>query len=400
MQCKSPRKIKMKPVPGISVGEEVIVRCGVCWKCRSRRQKLWVGRMLLEQRTQPGCHFVTLTYADLPKLEPHIEAWHAHQGNEVDRLEVGYRDVQLFLKRLRKRFPESTFRYFCAGEHGKLYARPHWHLMIFTDQMILRNLPGKDGVTWESLGLNTPKFPRPVDLITELWGKGYTTCERVIDDVKLRYVTKYMVKEPDRAKFTYSDKLGAVRAYAMGKEVAQHTNEVPSYLRISGRSYPIAGSTRVAMEDGVRAAGLALPATVLDIEKMVLRHERREAVARRLDGDKEETWWRYWTAGRYEVWPEEVHPVPPGADYETWQKAASSGVTPPWGDAIKARHDGLYDYPEEAQEYESERSSPSEASRDSPGSFERQVRSAYKKSRSVAWAFRSGIGDPEQSEPL
>lgn len=46
------------------------------------------------------------------------------------------RDVQLFLKRLRN--AGFHFQYFGCGEYGDLSARPHYHLLIFSDDMDLQ----------------------------------------------------------------------------------------------------------------------------------------------------------------------------------------------------------------------------------------------------------------------
>lgn len=52
-----------------------------------------------------------------------------------------YRDFQLFMKRARKKL--GSFRFFVAGEYGKLYRRPHWHAVLFNlclpDQEEFRN---------------------------------------------------------------------------------------------------------------------------------------------------------------------------------------------------------------------------------------------------------------------
>lgn len=58
--------------------------------------------------------FITLTYDDE----------HLPPGAELSK-----RDLQLFIKRLRKRNP--GIRYFAVGEYGSQKGRPHYHAVIF-----------------------------------------------------------------------------------------------------------------------------------------------------------------------------------------------------------------------------------------------------------------------------
>ena len=388
----------MKPEPGYNGGDQVVVRCGVCKECRQRRQALWVGRMLLEQREHQAMHFVTLTYGD----------------DHVVDLETGYRDVQLFLKKLRKRLSDHRFRFFCCGEHGSKYGRPHWHIVLFTDLQQLRALPGKDGVTWDTLGLPPPKFIRPVDLVTELWGRGYTKTERIIDDVKLRYVTKYMVKEPTRARFTYSQGLGAARAFKMGKQVGKYTNQAPLYLKLSSRSYPIAGSTRRAFEDGIVEAGRLLPPKAIHIDRAIRNQRRAEAAERRTDGEKEEGWSRFWfNAAKSEESPRgsaelradicspaAFHPGYP--EIPGRQEGGPACVTREESDAYTAKSDGCFDWPDHGTEARySERPSYSKrGGGDAPSVPFPPVSGPPQEARSLARGVEPGVSYSQQPEPL
>lgn len=93
-----------------------LVRCGACVRCAIRRQESWTLRCLLEAREHAYASFVTLTYREDTVPET------------LDR-----RDMQLFLKRLRRSTP-STVRYFYCGEYGGQTARPHWHVIVFGGQ--------------------------------------------------------------------------------------------------------------------------------------------------------------------------------------------------------------------------------------------------------------------------
>lgn len=59
--------------------------------------------------------FATLTYSD---------------DNLPEDNSVSTREIQLFIKRLRKCYPDK-FRYFAVGEYGEKSGRPHYHLALF-----------------------------------------------------------------------------------------------------------------------------------------------------------------------------------------------------------------------------------------------------------------------------
>lgn len=115
--------------------EKLSIPCGTCFGCRAEYAQLWSVRCQHEAKLYESSLFLTLTYDD-----DHIP-W--HRGLEL-------RDLQLFMKRLRKAFsghvelPETPgrrpIRYFAAGEYGSQTARPHFHLLLFN-----LSLPDYDG---------------------------------------------------------------------------------------------------------------------------------------------------------------------------------------------------------------------------------------------------------------
>lgn len=90
--------------------------CGQCLPCRINKQREWVARLQLELATAPAAAFVTLTYDDE----------HLPEGEELQK-----RDVQLWLKRLRKITEPRKIRYFLVGEYGEEFGRPHYHAILF-----------------------------------------------------------------------------------------------------------------------------------------------------------------------------------------------------------------------------------------------------------------------------
>lgn len=92
------------------------VPCRQCIGCRLARSQMWGVRCLHESKLHEVNSFVTVTYSDayLPPFES-----------------LDYRHVQCFLKRLRREIFPKKVRFFCVGEYGGRFGRPHYHLLLF-----------------------------------------------------------------------------------------------------------------------------------------------------------------------------------------------------------------------------------------------------------------------------
>jgi len=92
----------------------LLLPCGSCVGCRLSRAREWAIRNSLEfVRHRDSC-FVTLTFSDA-KLPPSLDKSH----------------LQWFFKRLRKRMPPSSLRFFACGEYGERFGRPHYHALLY-----------------------------------------------------------------------------------------------------------------------------------------------------------------------------------------------------------------------------------------------------------------------------
>lgn len=112
--------------------------CGRCPPCTSARSATWAFRLQQEDKIAISSHFITLTYDNI----------------HVPRTSSGFntlskRDVQLFLKRLRKRCSKRglSLRYYLCGEYGSKNFRPHYHAIIFnaTEMEIESSWCDRDG---------------------------------------------------------------------------------------------------------------------------------------------------------------------------------------------------------------------------------------------------------------
>lgn len=119
----------VSPLDDIPGKESFPVPCGHCIGCRLEYSRQWANRCMLEAQYHERSCFVTLTYDD----------WHVPKrfyGNVADGTalpcySLDKRDLQLFFKRLRKRFPDCRIRYFGCGEYGVNTLRPHYHIILF-----------------------------------------------------------------------------------------------------------------------------------------------------------------------------------------------------------------------------------------------------------------------------
>lgn len=164
-----------------SCGVAVELRCGQCIGCRLDHSRQWAVRCMHEAALHEDNCFVTLTYR--PECLP-----------EDGSLRV--RDFQLFLKRLRARFPERRLKFYHCGEYGERTRRPHYHACIF-------GFDFPDKVLFKETPSGAPLFSS--SLCDELWGLGATTVGAVSFE-SAAYVARYCVAKrtgPD-ARFHYS----------------------------------------------------------------------------------------------------------------------------------------------------------------------------------------------------
>lgn len=139
----------------------ISVPCGKCSGCRKSMQNNWFIRFI-EENKQTSCRFVTLTY-DEESIPYHFDKY------GCVHYDVSKEDLQKFFKRMRK---QHKFKYFAVSEYGSETHRPHYHLLLFSNENIqidkfwrfgyVVNLPASKGsfkyVTKYILkGCNVPK---------------------------------------------------------------------------------------------------------------------------------------------------------------------------------------------------------------------------------------------------
>lgn len=107
--------ISFSPVQGFA-DLPIQLPCGQCIGCRLERSRQWAVRCMHESQLYEENCFLTLTYAD---------------ENLPSNGSISRREMQLFIKRLRKKIRPRKIRYVYCGEYGDKTQRPHYHALIF-----------------------------------------------------------------------------------------------------------------------------------------------------------------------------------------------------------------------------------------------------------------------------
>lgn len=148
MRCETPNFVRGFTVP-----------CGRCSACIERKRGSWVIRLSEEAKASSFCFFLTLTYTDenLIFADDVPVLWYDH--------------LRLYHKKLRKL--GFVYKYFQVGEYGERTDRPHYHMLVFTNQ----------------LHFDYQKF-------ADTWIYGQT-CLGSLTEASLKYCCKDMLKEVD-----------------------------------------------------------------------------------------------------------------------------------------------------------------------------------------------------------
>lgn len=164
------RLLTFNPLKSIDSTNPIDIPCGRCMGCRLDRSQQWAVRCMHEAQMHEQNSYLTLTFSD-------------------EHLPINYsvdpRDMQLFMKRLRKSVHPKTIRFFLGAEYGDQYLRPHYHLIIFghdfSDKIkFKKNKQGQWLYTSSSL--------------EKLWPYGHATLGDVTFE-SAAYVARYCTKK-------------------------------------------------------------------------------------------------------------------------------------------------------------------------------------------------------------
>lgn len=165
MLCRDPR----------TFGGQV-VGCGQCLPCRFNKRREWTHRIMLESLQWERNAFISLSYSDE----------HLPRAARVDAAELRPRDLQLWLKRLRKAWPDPI-RFFAVGEYGDETQRPHYHAALFNFPTCVRSRTDH----------RRSRCCEVCELVRVTWGLGAVDLG-VLETSSAQYVAGYVTKKLTR----------------------------------------------------------------------------------------------------------------------------------------------------------------------------------------------------------
>lgn len=155
--------------------------CGCCPECLSKKANAWALRAVYEAKEHVDNCMITLTYDNYV-----YDGCGRVVGERVSDLNVCKRDVQLFVKRLRKRLG-YPIKYLISAEYGKRTHRAHYHAILFGvkfPDLVLYKRSKRGNYIYKSA------------LLTDIWHNGICTVDSVnITSSVARYCTKYCMKD-------------------------------------------------------------------------------------------------------------------------------------------------------------------------------------------------------------
>lgn len=220
-------KVVWNHIPALMKRVPIVVPCRKCAFCLHRKQNALIFRVFMHSKAYVNSLFVTLTYND-EHYPPHVSCCK--------------RDLQLFLKRLRKNLGKnSKFTYFATCERGKKSGRLHFHILFFwnTDETpsgFRRNIKK----AWMSPKRCFTDFQSYFDFLRDYGSSNLSISSNgfsyfgTVQAESIAYCTKYSVKDigSNCVFMTWSKKLGydilATDDYM--RECLKHSNFVTYYI--------------------------------------------------------------------------------------------------------------------------------------------------------------------------
>lgn len=170
LDLKKAKWIDEKAIKELNSYSIIPIKCGKCIECRKAKMLEMQKRLKKEFEISKEAYFLTLTY----------------DNENIKKLNI--RDMQLFIKKMRKQY---KLKYFYVGELGETTRRPHYHCIIFAEMPkdLKETITTKKGYKqYES------------QIIQKIWNKGIIRISK-LEKPLIAYITKYMLKNNKEDEF-------------------------------------------------------------------------------------------------------------------------------------------------------------------------------------------------------
>lgn len=148
----------------------VPVSCGVCIECRKQKKREWMIRLNEEIRNNKNALFVTLTFSNEEFQE--IQKKLKYKEPNYDEMNsMCYYALRHFMELIRKYNQGKYPRYWFITELGEDFGRIHMHGIIWCNK----------------------------ELVSK-WKYGYYYIGDYVNEKTINYITKYMLKIPEKHK--------------------------------------------------------------------------------------------------------------------------------------------------------------------------------------------------------
>lgn len=194
----------------------ILLPCGRCYSCAVDYAREWSARIMIEADHHLQNCFLTLTYDDFHK-PPFLSK----------------RDIQLFIKRLRKEV-QVPIRYFLCGELGEGKGEreegenPHYHCIIFG-----YDFQDKELLKRSKSGMMIYRSP----LLDKLWPFGMSSIGSVTPE-SAQYCAKYSLKRKlsgvDHGEFVLMSRRPGIGRCGYSPEIWETDK-----LYLHGRNYKV-----------------------------------------------------------------------------------------------------------------------------------------------------------------
>lgn len=255
--------------------------CGQCLPCRVDKSRIWTHRIMLEAALHSDNAFVTLTYDD-----DHMPVVDRRPGPSQDlRGALVPKEMQDWLKRIRKAVEPVKLRYFGVGEYGDDSWRPHFHLALFGFASCQYGRSRYSKI-FRNCCVNC-------DLVRDTWGRGMVLLGD-LNESSAQYVSGYVTKKmtakddirlkglhPEFARMSLKPGIGADAMWDVASTLLQFNLDetqvdVPSTLRHGKRIFPLGRYLQRRLRKNVGKEEAA-PQEVLDRIKAELQPLRDSA---------------------------------------------------------------------------------------------------------------------------